>query len=76
VLGELTCAFLLHLHHAIVRIVLMYPFYRQATEAVQLQVALDYLPGFQAWVEDSQGRNFNPGQIMTWWRYHSASSEF
>lgn len=68
--------YLLNLHNAIVRIVSMYPFYRQVTEAVQLQVALNYLPGFQACDEDSQGRNFSPGQIITWWRYHSVSSEF
>lgn len=54
----------------------MYPFYRKATEAVQLQIALNYLPGFQACNEDSQGRNFSPGHIITWWRYHSVSSEF
>lgn len=38
---------LLSLQNALVRVVLMCPFSRQATEAVQLQAALHYLPGLQ-----------------------------
>lgn len=75
VLGEFSCALLLNLN-AIVIMVLTYTFYRQVTEALQLQVALGHVPGFQACDGDNHVRNFNPGQLTTWWRYHSVSSQF